>query len=288
MNGTAARRSEAFETLGLPPDASREMVRRAFRRLAFGCHPDLHGGLPEMAEAFQKLADAYRIAARTADTETQTSAPPPGRTPASSHAPARGSDLHYRLRLDFTQAALGGEVSLRYARRTACPACGDEKIKTCAKCAGAGRVKKTAIVDIRVPAGVEDEETLRLRGAGDESASGGPAGDLHVLISTRGHPAFQRRGLDIYSEVKLPVYRLGNGGPVRVYTIHGAQHIPIPPRTEPGTMFRLRGCGVRRDQAGSQEEGDHFVRVGEIEPETYERSMRADPGGVNSRGASLR
>jgi DnaJ-class molecular chaperone len=132
---------------------------------------------------------------------------------------------------------------------------------------------------------VADGETLRVRGAGDEDPTGGPAGDLLVLISTRGHPAFRRQGLDIFSEVKLPAHRLGGGGPVRVPTIHGARRIDIPPGTAPGVMFRLRGCGVRRNSDGNPEAGDHFVRLGEIKAEDYERPV---PTGAKSRAAAIR
>ncbi len=279
-----ASRNKALETLGLPPGANREHIRRAFRRRALACHPDLHGGLPEMAGEFQKLTQAYRIAAETTpetiDAEFQAFAPLPGHPPTPSPAKAlRGRDLHYRLRLDFTQAVLGDEVSLRYTRRTSCPACGggpacgDEKIKTCARCAGKNLAGETAIAEVRVPPGVADGETLRVRGAGDEDPMGGPAGDLLVLISTRGHPAFRRRGLDIFSEVKLPDHRLGGGGPVRVPTVHGARRIDIPAKSTPGVMFRLPGCGVRREMGGNLEAGDHFVRLGEIKAEDYERPV---------------
>ncbi len=274
-----ASRNKALETLGLPPGADREHIRRAFRRRALACHPDLHGGLPEMAGEFQKLVRAYRIAAEatpeTTGTEFQAFTPPPVRPSAPSSKTGRGRDLHYRLRLDFSQAVLGGEVSLRYTRRTSCPACGD---------GGKSLSGETALIEVHVPSGVAEGETLRVRGAGDEDPTGGPAGDLLVLISARGHPAFRRRDLDIYSEVKLPAHRLGGGGPVRVPTVHGSRRIDIPPGTAPGTMFRLPGCGVRRDTDGNLETGDHFVRLGEFKAEDYERPA---PAGAKSRAAGV-
>lgn len=265
-----AKRIKAFETLGLPPGANRSQIRRAFRRLALASHPDFHGNSLEMAREFQKLAQAHRIAigfveeaaGEASEPETNRFAPPPGHFMTSPPAPIPVRPLEYRLRLDFTQAALGGEVSLRYTKRTACPTCGG----------AAHQDRETAVVVVRVPAGVANGEILRVRGAGDEGLAGAPAGDLHILISTRGHPAFQRRGLDILNEVKLPTHRLEDGGPVRVPTVHGAQRITIPPGTAPGATFRLRGMGIRRDDG---ERGHHFARIGELKAEDYERPAPA-------------
>ncbi len=295
-----ARRNKAFETLGLPPGAGRDRIRRAFRRLALACHPDRHGGSPEMAREFQKIARAHRIAIEfaigfvgetapdaaepdAAEHDTTRFAPPPGHLTASPPAPIPVRPLEYRLRLDFTQAALGGEVSLRYSRRTACPACRDEISNPCTRCAGAGHARETAVLGVHIPAGVAEGEILRLRGAGDAGPEGAPAGDLHIRISTRGHPAFRRRGLDIHSEVKLPEHRLEDGGPVRVPTVQGARRITIPPGTAPGATFRLRGMGVRRDDG---ERGDHIVRIGELKPEDYEPPKR--PAGSKSRATAVR
>ena len=110
------RRKKALGLLGLPESAGPALARRAFRRLAFEGHPDLHGGDEAKTHRFRNLLEAYR-------TVCATLAPPPGHTQTSPPAPSQGRDLHFRLRLDFLQAALGGEVCLRYARESACPAC---------------------------------------------------------------------------------------------------------------------------------------------------------------------
>ncbi len=252
------RRKKALGLLGLPESAGPAMARRAFRRLAFECHPDLHGGDEAKTHRFRNLLEAYR-------TVCATHAPPPGQTRTSPPAPSRGRDLHFRLRLDFLQAALGGEVCLRYAREAACPACGGEEKERCAGCGGAGRAQKETLLRVRVPAGVEDGEVLRQRGEGDEGRSGGGPGDLHLLVSARGHPALKRRGLDIYSEVRLPDHRLREGGPVRVFTVRGPERILIPPRSWPGKMYQLKGCGIERMAGGYSESGDHFVRLAAME-----------------------
>ena len=280
-------RKKALGLLGLPESAGPAMARRAFRRLAFECHPDLHGGDEAKTHRFRKLLEAYR-------TVCATHAPPPGQTRTSPPAPSRGRDLHFRLRLDFLQAALGGEVCLRYAREAACPACGGEEKERCAGCGGAGRAQKETLLRVRVPAGVEDGEVLRQRGEGDEGRSGGGPGDLHLLVSARGHPALKRRGLDIYSEVRLPDHRLREGGPVRVFTVRGPERILIPPRSRPGKMYQLKGCGIERTSGGYSERGDHFVRLAAMESGALTQSApsraaaKPTAGGPITRPAGVR
>jgi DnaJ-class molecular chaperone len=263
---TLDKRKKALEQLGLPKSAYASMARRAFRRLAFECHPDLHGGDETKTQRFRNLLEAYR-------TVCSNLAPPPGHTQTSPPAPSQGRDLHFRLRLDFLQAALGGEVCLRYAREAACPACRDigEK-EECAGYGGTRRAREETLLRVRVPAGVEDGEILRQRGEGDEGHSGGGPGDLHLLISARGHPTLKRRGLDIYSEVKLPGHRLKEGGPVRVLTVRGPERILIPPRSRPGKMYQLKGFGIARTSGGWAERGDHFVRLAAMESGPLTRS----------------
>lgn len=285
MTHQAARRAlrkGAMKTLGLHCSASREAIRRAYRRLAFACHPDLHGGCPEMARRFQALTDAYRLAlegapfGRSARPKTAAPAPPPGAFPTSPHPPSQGRNRAVRLMLDFTRAALGGEVSLRYDRLVPCPVCGGDDPRACTSCGGAGLTLETASLSVRIPAGVADGETLRVPGGGDYGARGGPAGDLHIQIALRGHPAFQRIGLDLYSDVRLPAWRLLGGGLIRVNTIHGPKRVPIPPMTEPGSLFRLPGWGVHREQDGCRLAGDHYVRIREMAPEPSYSSGRRE------------
>jgi DnaJ-class molecular chaperone len=261
------KRKKALEVLDLPESAGPAMARIAFRKLAFGCHPDLHGGDPAKARQFRELAEAHRIVL-----ESPASAPPPGHPWTSPPEPVRGRDLHYRLRLNFIQAALGGEVLLRYERQIACPACKSGKKTDCLECRGTGCVQAGATPRIRVPSGIEEGEILRLRGLGEESPPGGGPGDLHLLVSIRTHPALKRRGLDIYSEAKLPGSRLREGGSIEVPTIGGERQIHLPPHTFSGRIFQLKGAGIVRRAGDFTERGDHFVRVEAIRNEAEIRA----------------
>ncbi|MBT4093691.1 MAG: DnaJ domain-containing protein, partial [Nitrospinaceae bacterium] len=186
---------EALNTLGLKMSTERVYVKYAFRKLAFECHPDLHGGNEEKKRQFQELVKAYQTI-----TEDLPLAPPPGPEKTS---PTQGRDLHFRLRLAFLQAVLGGEVSMNYIRRAACPSCRGGRRRVCPKCSNMGLSDADAQIKVDVPRGIEDGEILRFRGSGNDGLEGGTAGDLYLLVSVDEHPALKRRGLDIYSEVKL-------------------------------------------------------------------------------------
>ena len=259
-------RQKALALLGLRPGAGAGEVRRAYRRLALQCHPDLHPGSPSLALRFQELSEACRLLLGAGTGEPLAAAP--------QGLPARGRDLHYRLRLDFLQAARGGEFPVRFTRMRPCPACAGAG---CGDCKGRGEVVERAMARVRVPSGIEEGETLRAAGEGEPGRSGGPAGDLMILVSCGGHPALRRQGLDVYGEVSLPSFRLAEGGPVRVPTVRGAMRIQIPPATRPGSVFKLAGCGIERMQPGGPLRGDHVVRVLEMPAEALDYAEKTSP-----------
>ncbi len=244
------KRTQALGILGLPPGAGPQAIRRAFRRLAFACHPDLHAGRPDLEGHFKALAAAYRTA-------LEEDPPPPG-----PPAPLRGRDLRFRLNLDFLQAALGTEIRVRFPRPALCPRCeARPERRGCTRCGGRGEAEARASLRIRVPAGVEEGETLRLRGGGGAGRGGGEAGDLYLLVSVRPHPRFRRRGLDIWSDLEVPRSRLAEGGTVQAPALRGAFRIFLLPMTPPGRIVQLRGEGIRRRRGEAWEGGDQFVRI---------------------------
>ena len=252
-------REAARKLLGLPDDADRDDLRRAYRKLAFTCHPDRHPGNPEMEKRFKRLGEAYRVL--TDEREANKGDTPSG----ASEAPVPGRDLHYRIRLDFLLSARGGEATIRISRPALCPECAGMGDSDCPRCAGRAEVIIRDGIGVCLPSGLEEGETLRLPGEGAPGRFGGPPGDLYLIASPRNHPAFERRGLDVHSVVQLPAFRLMEGGPVRVFTVQGAVKITIPPRTRPGRIFRLTGWEIaRRSGDGRLEKGDHFVRAAEM------------------------
>jgi molecular chaperone DnaJ len=128
-----------------------------------------------------------------------------------------------------------------------CPAChGSGRIveKPCASCQGEGRVEKTSRVKIKIPAGIDTESRLRSTGGGEAGVRGGPAGDLYVVVHIREHDVFTRNGIDLACEVPIPFSTAALGGEIKVPTLDGSVSLKIPPGTQGGSVFRIRGFGM--------------------------------------------
>ena len=143
-----------------------------------------------------------------------------------------------------------------------CPRCeGRGKIieKPCHRCQGAGRQERTSHIKLKIPAGVDTGARLRSSGNGEAGVRGGPAGDLYVVLHAQAHEIFQREGDDLLCEVPISFVQATLGADIEVPTLNGNAQIKIPGGTQPGTVFRLKGKGVRNVQGYGQ--GDLHVRV---------------------------
>jgi molecular chaperone DnaJ len=129
----------------------------------------------------------------------------------------------------------------------------------CGKCKGQGRVEKNKTLSVKVPAGVDNGDRIRLTGEGEAGENGGPSGDLYVQISVREHKIFQRDGSDLYCEVPIALAAATLGGELDVPTLNGRVKLKIPAETQTGKMFRLRGKGVKSVRSSST--GDLMCRV---------------------------
>lgn len=114
----------------------------------------------------------------------------------------------------------------------------------CGTCGGSGRVMKDKKLSIHVPAGIENGSKLKLSGEGEDGAFGGPPGNLYVQISVKPHPFFSRQGNDIICEVPISFPKAALGGEVEVPTLDSKVKLKIPPGTQSGKVFRIRGKGI--------------------------------------------
>ncbi|HET7175192.1 MAG TPA: molecular chaperone DnaJ [Gammaproteobacteria bacterium] len=143
-----------------------------------------------------------------------------------------------------------------------CPRChGRGKIISdpCTNCHGQGRVEEEKTLSVKVPAGVDNGDRIRLSGEGEAGPNGGPAGDLYVEISVKPHDIFERDGADLACEVPVSYATVALGGEIEVPTLDGRVTLKIPAETQTGKVFRLRGKGVKPVRGGSQ--GDLLCRV---------------------------
>ncbi|MBX3703048.1 MAG: molecular chaperone DnaJ [Steroidobacteraceae bacterium] len=149
-----------------------------------------------------------------------------------------------------------------FAVQQACPRCkgrGTIIREPCPKCSGQGRVRSSKRLAVKVPAGVDTGDRIRLAGEGEAGRNGGPPGDLYVEIVVREHPIFERDGAHLSCEVPVSFVTAALGGSVEVPTLGGQASIKVPPGTQSGRVFRLREKGVRPVRGGAT--GDLFCRV---------------------------
>ena len=149
-----------------------------------------------------------------------------------------------------------------FQTQSPCPECrGTGKIiKTpCKKCAGKGKVRNSRTLKVKIPAGIDDGQSIQLRGQGGAGTNGGPAGDVIVTIGIRPHPLFTREGSDVLCEIPISFTQAALGVTLQVPTIDGKIEYQVPEGTQTGTVFRMRGKGIQN--VNGRGRGDQFVRV---------------------------
>jgi molecular chaperone DnaJ len=161
----------------------------------------------------------------------------------------------------------GGQGQVRvtqgfFSVQQTCPRCrgrGQVIATPCDTCHGQGRVRRSKTLSVKIPAGVDNGDRIRLSGEGEAGRNGGPAGDLYVEVHVREHPIFERDGSHLSCEVPVSFATAVLGGEVEVPTLDGHVRIKVPPETQSGRVFRLREKGVRPVRGGPL--GDLFCRV---------------------------
>ncbi len=213
--------------------------------------------------------------------------------------PERGSDLEYGLDIGFWESIKGTQVKLNINRQDACERCagtgavgGNNSIcpecdgsgnvtqmagamkftltcprcegrgrlrNVCPECHGDGRISHSEQVEVRIPAGVQTGQRLRVAGKGNAGQMGGPAGDLFITIRVESHPYFHRDGDNIQIQVPVSVTEAGLGAKIEVPTIDGRALLKVPQGTQNGQKFRLREKGVFNTRKNKR--GDEIVEV---------------------------
>ena len=158
-----------------------------------------------------------------------------------------------------------GQVRMQqgfFAVQQTCPRCqgrGQVITDPCGGCRGQGRLRRQKTLAVKVPAGVDDGDRIRLTGEGEAGRNGGPAGDLYVEIRVREHKIFERDGSHLSCEVPMSFATASLGGTIEVPTLDGNATIKVPPETQSGRVFRLREKGIKPVRGGPT--GDLFCRV---------------------------
>ena len=158
-----------------------------------------------------------------------------------------------------------GQVRLQqgfFSIQQTCPKChgtGKFIADPCGSCHGAGRVKQHKTLAVKIPAGVDEGDRIRLSGEGEHGINGGPSGDLYVQIHLKPHSVFQRDQNDLHCEMPISFTTAALGGEIEIPTLDGAANLKIPAETQSGKIFRLRGKGIKGVRSHAQ--GDLLCHV---------------------------
>ncbi len=283
---------DPYQVLGVSRGADQSEIKRVYRKLAKELHPDRHPDDTRTAERFKEVSAAYSI---VGDQDTrrkfdrgeinaagQRQGPGAGfwrgQTGAGGAAAdfqgfefggggmedlfadlfgsrrrgqrrgpraRRGGDRRYTLRVDFIEAARGT------TRRLSLP--GDSTL------------------DVRIPAGIDSGQQIRLKGKGEEDPTGGPAGDALIEIQVEPHPIYRRSGLDVHVEVPVTLPEAVLGGSITVPTVHGDVSLKVPKHSNTGTTLRLKGKGIQAKKAGRA--GDQYVKLKIVLPDKIDSDL---------------
>lgn len=279
---------DQYQVLGVGGGATQEDIRRAYRRLARHHHPDANPGDPAAEERFKEISTAYDVLGDPARRQEYDQARPAGGAcggfdptgghvtinvddladlggiedllsdlfggrgaGARTHRPRRGRDLEASLQLSFEEAVSGMTTSVQMGDAT-----------------GSGRS-----VRVRVPAGVDDGQRIRVPGLGEPGADGAPPGDLYVTVRVPPHARFGRSGRDLTLALPVTYAEAALGAEVAVPTLDGDRvRVRIPPGTPSGRKLRVRGRGVPGPAGGR---GDLLITIEIAVPERLTDEQRA-------------
>ena len=176
------------------------------------------------------------------------------------------------------------EYMLKFRQRTPfgmvqsqgpCPKCGGTgKIihQPCPTCKGKANVRRNRKLSVNIPAGIDDGQTISMKGQGNAGRDGGPAGDLLVTVSVRRHETFERDGTSVLSSANVSFAQAALGADIEVPTLDGKVKLTIPEGTQPGTVFRLRGKGIPFLRGSGR--GDQYVTVNVVVPKNMTAAQK--------------
>ena len=329
-----ANKRDYYEVLGVQKNATADEIKKAYRKKAKECHPDLHPNDKEAEARFKELNEANEVLtdpekrARYDQYGFDGPQNPFGGAGAGGfdfggfggmgdifdqlfggmgggqrrNGPQQGNDLRYELRISFEEAAFGCEKSFEFMRNENCDVChgtgakpgtqpktcptcrgtgqvrvsggfmvtvrtcqtcgGTGKIiaDKCAACAGTGKVRKRRTASVKVPAGIDNGQTIVMNGQGEPGRNGGPNGDLFITINVRPHKLFRRDGTNLHLELPISFTQAALGADVDVPVLGGGKTtFHIPEGTQNDTEFRIKGQGVQQLRSGYR--GDLILHI---------------------------
>jgi molecular chaperone DnaJ len=347
--------ADYYQILGVSRKARSSDIKKAYKRLARKCHPDLNPNNRAAEDQFKRITEAYEV---LSDPEKRRRYDQTGRIPGSSpfqsgspgdgapspdfefsspgfgggfsdifaeifgegprsrnREPRPGEDRVHPMRIGFFDALQGLVTTLQVeveeacvecagtgttssSRGRVCPDCqgsgrverlagrirftptcrrcggtGRLQDEPCSRCRGSGKTPRMQSIRIRIPAGVDTGSRVRIPGKGGAGILGGPPGDLYIQIQVESHPFFSRAGDQILCSLPITFSEAGLGAKVEVPTMDGPSTIRIPPGTQSGQKFRLKGKGAPSLRGGGR--GDQIVEVRVVTPDARDERTRS-------------
>lgn len=292
---------DPYRILGIAKDASQSEIKTAYRKMARENHPDMHQGNPQKEEQFKEIQSAYQLLSdedkRTRFDRGQVDADGnptfrSGGFPGGGRRRSGGSSSFHDIFKDFANQGRGGNAggdpfaNMRsgfgneYAseethpkRKGATVNCWLELDFAEAACGAKKTVRLPTgkELNVNVPAGFEDGQSLRLKGQGMPGLNGAPSGDAMVEIHIKADAMFSRKGFDVHLDLPITVPEAVMGAKIEAPTIHGAVHVKVPEGANSGTTLRLRGKGIK-DKDGKI--GDQYVKLRVMLPEKSDKEFR--------------
>jgi molecular chaperone DnaJ len=271
-------RRDYYAVLGIAATAGPREVRQAYRRLARQYSPDVNFWDDRARTLFDEIAEAYRVLSDPAARDMYDRYGASAGTAEALGAGRRGDDVHVTADVSFAEVAHGVTRTVHVARYSPCRVCGARgrgaSGAACASCSGRGVMRAAEAVVVEIPPGVDSGVQLRVTGEGSAGPFGGPRGDLIVSTRVAPHPFFTRKGDSVHCEVGISVWEALRGARIKVPTPQGEAVVVVPPGTQSGQVFRLRGQGLPR--LAHEGAGDLYV------------SLRVDiPDGLDARTDEL-
>ena len=337
---------DPYEILGIRRDARDADIKKAFRGVARGLHPDVNRHDAEAEERFKEAAEAHEVLSdpdrravydRYGHEGLSSRGYEPdiggfgsfadifdaffgggGGGPGFGRTAVQGGDVAVAVEISLEEAARGTTVDVEYdavrpcsrchgngaepgtpietcdrcggagqlrsvtrsafgqlVRAHACDACGGEgrlPRTPCGRCRGRGREATRTALDVDVPAGIADDQRIRIAGRGHAGERGGPAGDLYVLVRVAPEERFFRDGNDLVTVVDVPAPVAALGTTVKVPTLNGEEEIEVPAGVQPGTVVTLPGRGMPSLRRGAR--GDQRVVLNVVVPRNLTPEQR--------------
>lgn len=282
-----------YDILGVPRTASDKEIKKAYRRLARKCHPDVNPGDKTAESKFKEISEAHEILSDPKKKEMYDrfghqafeAGFGEGGFGGAGQGPRSGTFKFKDGAFRFESSGQGGPgfdfdlfrdifgespYGERFTQRGPVPRRGEDlthevdigledAIYGTSVQLSIRRANRTETISIKIPPGADDGSKIRVAGKGEEGSGGGPSGDLYIVTRLRPHPFFERKGNDLYCTIPVTATEAALGAKIEVPTTGGMVTLTVPPGTQSGQKLRLKGKGVPSMRGGTP--GDQYVII---------------------------